>query len=243
MSELEESLKLYTETLALANLNLDDVPNRVRPGKESQKRQASADLENVRNRYAADLRKALFGLVVTGPGTEDFVRTAEEEAEVVVVDGSEIYKRIASRVAPAMSSSREFGVSHYGAVIQELRAIGNELNVTSMPAPTWSEPANVGDEQGLLRHVRGMVDSGVGLDLPALYISRQIIDAAIKAGSNRPTVVVVVTGLGDVAEAMAPKLFHEGRSIQVTTTSEVNKEFVLDTFNKVKKQLKANKKT
>lgn len=243
MSELEQSLKLYTETLALSNLNLDDVPSNVRPGRESQKRQAASDLEHVRNQYASDLRKALFGLLVTGPGTDAFLKIAEEEAEVVVVDGAAIYKRIADRVAPAMSSNREFGVSHYSAVIQELRTIGGELNVTSMPAPVWSEPANVADAEGLLKHVRGMVNSGVGLDLPALYISRQIIDAAIAAGSNRPTVVVVVTGLEDVAEAMAPKLFHEGRSIQVTTTSEVNKEFVLDTFNKVKKQIKASKKT
>ena len=241
MSDLEVALKEYNDNLALANLNLDDVPRNVRAGRESQKRDAEANMETFRDRYAGALRKAVFGLAVVGPDTEEFVRIAKEEAEVLVVDGSELYKRIADRVAPSMGTNREFGVSHYSTVITELRTIAQELNVFSMPSPKWSEPVSVGDEVGLLKHITSMVDSGVGLDLAALYITRQILTAGLAAGADKNTVPVLVTGLGDKATQMLPKLFHEGRNALVQA-NEVNKEFVLDTFNKVKKQIKSSKK-
>lgn len=244
MSEIEEALKLHNETLALSNLNLDDVPKNVRPGKESQKRQATADLEDVRNQYAIHLRKALFGIAVTGPGTQDFVKVALEESESLVVNGAEMYERIVERVAPSMGDKQEFGVGQYSAVIQALREIGGQLNVTSMPSPKWTEPVAVGNRDGLLKHIRSMVESSVGLDLLALYISRQILTAALEAGSARNTVPVIVTGLDPgSAAALLTKTFPEGRNVSVDTNNEVNKEFVLDTFNKIKKQLKSLKKT
>ena len=242
MSDLEASLKEYNDTLALSNLNLDDVPRNVRAGRESQKRDAAANLELVRDRYAAALRKATFGIAVVGPGTEEFVKIAKEEAEVLVVDGTELYRRITDRVAPSMGTNRDFGVSQYSAVITELRAIAQELNLFSMPSPKWTEPVAVGDDEGLLKYITAMVDSGVGLDLAALYISQQILTAGLAAGADKTTVPVLVTGLGDKATQMLPKLFHEGRNALVQTTSEVTKEFVLDTFNKVKKQIKSSKK-
>lgn len=242
MSDLETSLKEYNDNLALANINLDDVPVKVRAGKESQKRDALSNVEDFRDRYGAALRKAAFGLALSGPGSEEFIRVAKEEADVLVVDGSELYKRIADRVAPSMGTNREFGVSQYSAVITELRAIAQELNVYSMPSPKWTEPVNVGDDVGLLKHITSMVDSGVGLDLAALYITRQILTAGLAAGANKTTVPVIVTGLGDKAAEMLPKLFHEGRSLLVDAPKDVTKEFVLDTFTKVKKQIKTTKK-
>lgn len=243
MSDLEESLKAYNDNLALANLNLDDVPRNVRPGRESQKMTAVAAIDGLRKSYGDQLRKASFGIAVTGPGTEEFVKIAQEEADVIVVDALGMYRRIADRVAQALGATRDFGVSHYSAVIAELRQIAAELDVFSMPSPKWTEAVSIGDEQGLLNHIRSMVDSSVGLDLGALYISRQITEKGLAAGSSKATVPVLLTGLDTAsAEALLPKVFHEGRSTLVTTTSDVNKEFVLDAFNKVKKQIKTSKK-
>lgn len=243
MTDLEAALQEYTDTLALSTLNLDEVPYNVRAGKESQKREAEARLEEVQARYGVQLRKAAFGIAVVGPGTEAFVKIALEESESLVVNGAEMYERIVDRVAPSMGDRQEFGVGQYSVVIQELRSIGGELNVTSMPSPKWSEPVHVGDRGGLLKHVRGMVDSSVGLDLLALYIGRQVLAAALKVGSNRNTIPVIVTGLEPGSAAtLLTKTFHEGRNALVDTTmekdKEVTKDFVLDAFDKVKKQLK-----
>jgi hypothetical protein len=243
MTELEAALTKYAETKALAELNLDVVPRNVRPGKESQKREAQDNMEAVRDAYGEALRKATWGISVTGPGTETFVKKAVEEAEVIVVAADALYRRIADRVQPTLGANGEFGVSQYSAVIQEMRTIGGEMNVVSMPSPRWSEPVNVGNYDGLLKHITGMVDSSVGTDLTALFVSRQILDQALKAGVNRNTVPVVLTGLTEGSEpAFLTKAFQKGRSTVIRTTEEaVTTEYVLDVFNNIKKQLKSQK--
>lgn len=246
MNDLELALKEYQDTLTMSSINLDDVPLRTRPGKESQKREAQNRLEEVQASYGTQLRKALFGIAITGSETQEFVKIALEESESLVVNGAEIYERIAERVSASLGDKKEFGVGQYGIVIQELRAIGGELNVTSMPSPKWTEPVFVGNKEGLLKHIRFMVDSSVGLDLPALYIGQQILSAAIKNGSNRNTVPVLITGLELASmSGLLVKMFQEGRSLAVDTSMEadkkISKEFVLDTFDKIKKQLKFTK--
>lgn len=245
MTELEAALSKYVETKAIADSNLEEVPRAVRPGREAQKREAQDGLEAVRDAYGEALRKVTFGISVTGPGTASFVQKATEEAEVLVVAADTLYRRIADRVAPTMGPNGEFGVSQYSAVIQEMRTIGGEMNVVSMPSPRWSEPVNVGDYKGLLKHVTGMVDSSVGTDLTALFVSRQILDQALKAGVSRNTVPVVVTGLTEGTEAaFLTKTFQKGRNAVVRTTEEVvTTEYVLEVFNNIKKQLKSQRKT
>lgn len=242
MTDIETALKNYLDNLAVAATNLDDVPRSVRAGRESQKRDAQAAIPDLKKRYADALKRAAFGIAVLGSGTEKFVELARAEADVLVVDSLVLYRRIASRVSDAMGTGREFGVSHYGAVISELRAIAEELDITSLPSPKWTEPVSVSDEQGLFNHVRNMVDSGVGLDFAVLYISQQILDSALAAEADKNTVPVLVTGLGEKA-TLVSKLFHEGRNAVVQTTDEVTRDFVLETFNKVKKHIKTAKKS
>lgn len=243
MSKLEEALKTYNDTKALAGINLDEVPSRFRGGKEAQKREAETALDNLRTQYENALQESAFGLMVTGAAREEFAKIASEEAEVLSVDADELYRRLVDRVEPSMGGNREFGVSQYSLLIQELRAVGMELDVVSMPSPQWQESVNVGTGPGLAKHVRSMVDSSVGLDLISLYVRRQILDAGLKAGADKSTVPVVVRG-----ESLDPnlslRLFKDGRSLSVdTSATEVTKESILETFSKVKKQLKTNKKT
>lgn len=242
MTEIEAALTRYTETKALADSNLEEVPRNVRPGRESQKREAQEALEGLRDAYGEALRKVTFGISVTGPGSANFAQKAVEEAEVIVVAADALYRRIADRVAPTIGNG-EFGVSQYSAVIQEMRTIGGEMNVVSMPSPRWAEPVNVGGYDGLLRHITGMVDSSVGTDLTALFVTREILDQALKAGVNRNTVPVVLTGLTEGAEpAFLTKAFAKGRNAVVRTKEEaVTTEYVLEVFNNIKKQLKSQK--
>lgn len=242
MTELEAALAKYAETKALSELNLDEVPRNVRPGREAQKREAQDNLEALRDSYGEALRKATFGISVTGPGTETFAQKAVEEADAIVVAADTLYRRIADRVAPTMGSNGEFGVSQYSAVIQEMRTIGGELNVVSMPSPKWTEPVNVGDYDGLLKHVTGMVDSSVGTDLVALFVTRQVLEKALQTGEDRNTVPVVLTGLTEGSEpAFLTKTFQKGRNAVVRTKEEATTEYVLEVFNNVKKQLKSQK--
>lgn len=249
VNELNRALKLFLETKELSELNLDTVPSSVRPGRESQKREAASALETIKKDYGVALQKAAFGLAVQGPGAAEFVKLCQEETDLLTVDAGVLYKRIADRVGPTMGDGRRFGVSQFSLVIQELRAIGQELNIDSMPSPSWSEPVDVSGEEGLLNHVRNMVDSSVGVDLLALYVKSQMTDAGLaeRLVSDRKTVLVLITGLNEAtAAALLTKAFVEGRSSLVNTskevTKEVTKEAVLEHLNKIKKQINQNNK-
>jgi len=242
MTELENALNRYLETKGHAELNLDEVPFRVRPGRESQKRQAQADLEGIKKVYENELAKHTFGVMVFGSNPSDFVKIATEEAEVLVVDGNEIFNRITAKVTTSMGTAQEFGVTQFGMVIRELRDIASELNIVSMPSPKWSEPASVASHEGLLKHITDMVNSSGGVELLAYYVGRQITDAGLKAKANKNVVPVIVTGLdAQTANALGLNLFAEGRQVFVNTPQEVTKDYVLNTFNLIKKQLKQNK--
>lgn len=243
MTELESAMAAFTETKKAADTNLDEIPYRMRAGWESKKRDAQAVLEDRKTAYQNALGKAIFGVMVLGKSSDAFTKIAAEEAEVLVVDGAEIYKRIVNRVLPAIGNSREFGVSHFGIVIQELRQIAGELNIVEMDAPKWLEPTSMPNEEALARHVRGMVDSSAGAGLLKFYISNQIAEAGIKAQVTKNTVPVLITGLTpEMASAVSKGLFDPNRIITTTASTEPTKESVLEVFNQIKRQLKLNKK-
>src|SRR5271165_3087939 len=98
MNEVEATLKAYQENQAVANLNLDEIPARVRPGRESEKREAQTKALSLRQAYRDALRKAALGFIVLGPGAESFTKQTLEEAEdTIVLDAGAIYNRIADR--------------------------------------------------------------------------------------------------------------------------------------------------
>lgn len=239
MSELSETLKTYKDALAVSKTNLDDVPYNVRGGREAQKRQAQASLPALKQEYQDGLVKAAFGIALKGPGVEDFLRIAKEEADVLVIDGAAMYRRIADRIEPSLGTDRVFGVSQFSALIQELRNIGSELNIDAMAAPRWEQPATVNGDQGLLSHVRAVVESALDTTLLAAYVRSQIAEAGIAAEADKTTVPVLITGVPESsAVPLLKNVFQEGRSLLVSTPTDTNKEFVLETFTKVKKQLK-----
>ena len=244
MTEIEAALAKYLNTKEKSEINLEDSPRSTRPGMEALKREAQTQLEAVRNEYGEILRKNLFAISVSGPGTESFVARAMEEAEILVVDANSLYVRIADRVAPMMGDGGNFGVSQYSAVIQELRTIGSELHITSMDSPRWSEPVNVGTYKGLLAHITSMVDSATNLELNSLYVNGLIQNKALEMNVDKNVVPVILTGVSEERESeFLTKAFTRGRNAVVRTDKEeVNSEFVLEVFNNIKKTLKSIKK-
>lgn len=242
MSELADAYKNYAETETLANMDINQFPPAHQPGHAARKRQAELQLDGAKRKYELELKGALFGMFVTGDGAPDFANIAPEVADVVAVDGTALYKRLAERVRPTLGARGQFGVGHFAVVLQELREIGLELGVQSLPSPTYTEAPNVGDEKSLIAHMRSMVESS-GTELSVKYLAKQIVDAALKNAATANTVPVVLYGVTEeVSKAAAEQLFVEGRTTQVSTTNQVTPESVTETFVQLKKQLKNSKK-
>jgi hypothetical protein len=244
MNKLDSALKQFQEAQRLAAIDLDGYPRQVRPGLESQKRQAADSLEVLKTQYAAALREAAWGVAVSGPGSSSFATHSQEEVSALVVQADCLYRRLADRISGTMGSRGEFGVTQYGTLMQELRLIADELGLSSMPAPKWTEPVNVNGYEGLLLHVRNMVHSAVGSQLEALFISLEMTRQGLAAQVDRSVVPVILTGIPEGEEvALLNAIFVGGRSTVVKTTTEVTAEYVTEVFTNVKKSLKAQKQS
>ena len=246
MSEIEAALNTYLETKENSEIDLENVPYRARPGFEGRKNEAKDNLKAAMGSYIEAVKKNAFGIVVSGPGTESFVRNAKAEVgSLLVVDLNSLYFRVADRVAETMGLSGEFGVSQFSTVIQELRMIGNEMGLFSVNGPKWIEPANVGTSTGLARFISNMLDSSLGPDFMALYLEKQLGEGAVTLQTAKSVVPVVVIGLSkDFQGPVSAKLFQPGRIQFVETeTQEVTLEQVIEIMTNIKKSLKSNKST
>lgn len=240
MNEVEVALKAYQDNQVLADLNLDEIPHKVRPGRESQKRDAQALTNRLKLNYRDAIRKAALGFFVSGPGSEAFTKqTLEEAQDTLVLNGAALYERIADRIEPSLGVAREFGVGQFSVVVNELRDVIAEIGVVSLPAPKWREGYTVQNRQELIDHVRGMIESAAGVELQVYYLERQLCDAGLQAKTSRATVPVIVTGVvAEKAADVGHKLFGEARTIVVTTNADQTKEQTLSTLTHAKKQLK-----
>lgn len=247
MTELEKALASYDETLKTSQVDLDSLPHFVRSGREGQKRQALRDLKLRHEAVSTAAGNIAFGLVLVGSReqSQEFVRIASEEAEVLSVDVGKMYQRIVDRVAGTMGSYKTFGTSQFGVMILELGAVMKDLGLGSMNSPQWKEPVDVGTDQGLYDYVRTLVESTCGLELVGSYVRHGIgQDAIEKQPSAKTTLPVIVTGLTpELSGELAAKFFKPGRNLLVQLPGEITREFVLETFNRVKQSLKSTKKS
>jgi len=240
MSDLEEALKKFNENEKLADTVMENVEPKFRGGRESLKRDAEAARGQVRRAYAQLLHKAAFGVVISGPGTEKFIALAEEEViGLLSIDGGEMFNKIADAIEPTLGVGREFGVGQFGRLIQEVATIAKELGIYSMASPKWTEAASTPDRKGLVNHIKAMVNSSIGTELLALYVQRQLTDAGLKSESTKANVPVLIHGIeSERAQELGNAVFSLGRGTAVEVQEGVTREFVVETFGRVKKQFK-----
>jgi hypothetical protein len=240
MTEIETVLQTYRAAEALIARDIETIPYKNRTGFMSQRGDAVQSLPKLRTQYLGLLKKAAFGVAVQGANTEKFVALANQEADVLVVDGSNLYKRVADRVASGMGSRKEFGTSEFSHVMQELMAIGSELGLASFPAPKWTDPVNVNTEAGLLEYIKGLIDSSCGVEFVAMYVQKQMCDAGLSASVVGKVIPVLVTNTGKTVSELMVGIFEENRWM-TANASNPTKESVLEVFETVKKKLKAKK--
>jgi len=227
----------YLETKRVATEDLSDVPSRVRVGRESAKQTAQANLENILDRYAEQLRQSAFTIFVTGNGSEEFARIAAAEGPAIVVDAMALYKKFAEAIEPTFGSKRQFGVTQLGVLLQEMRFVGQDLRLREIDAPRGIDTAIVKDQEANQIFVKNLIES-VPSDINLPYMERLVLDAAISNEFSWPgTVPVVVLNAALDIDKIGPK-FLGGQFTSVNTTTEtVTREQVISTFVSISKAL------
>jgi hypothetical protein len=233
---LEETLSKLQELSTLANMNLEEVPGRIRPAKEMLKRQAQAELPTVRSHYRSVFSQSAFCIAVLGSNGKEFAETAATEGAGVAIDVDAIYKRLTAIVEPALGKVRQITASVIlNTITQELRQIGAELGLASVPMPLYNNDMYCPTEADTLVAIRKLIEDSVGSALQRVYIESEAVEKGINEGVAASTVPVALYGTdAENVKAIAAQSFS-GRYVVVDTEGKaVDNNLVVKTFNEIK---------
>ena len=238
METLSTLMKEYQETKRIDTEDISMVSFKVRPGREAAKRTAEQRLESLASRYTELLRKAAFGIFVTGPGSIEFAKIANGEGESLTVDAEALYQRFAAAIEPTIGFTHQFGTQQLLVLLQQLREIGTELNLRDVDVPRGIESQIVPTTRALVTFLKKFVEN-TNPTLNVLYMEKQAFDSAVFNESTGVVVPVVVLNAQPEEVERLGRQFLSGRFVRVDTTiDQPSKELVIATFTTIQKTLK-----
>jgi hypothetical protein len=247
LSNLKELAKELALNMKRASVDLEAAPWQTRSSLTNMKREAEEKVERLKTEYYRRVRSNTFGIFLFGDADRiaTFVKIAGEEAGVLEVNGGEIYQKLGDSIEPSLGASREFGPSQLQRLIGGLQGVRQDLDIRSMAMPDIEAVTAVADKQELISYVRKLVQKVVGDDLVRVFVDKRINDLAIQTEFSANVLPLAVTGLDrEEISALVP-LFTNSVSVEVGTSEdgEVNKEYVLNQLESLKKKLKGSSKT
>lgn len=245
-STLEQLVTDIEQAEKTALIDADDPQYaRTRTGILSAIGAAKARLETLKNKYAEGVLTNGVAIFLYGPAdkAEQFTAKVTELGGAVVVDGSEMYKRIAAVVEPAIGRDRRFGTTQAAIMHRVLGEVSNEVKVWLSRAIKLPAEVILPDAAATLTFVRNAVRGTAGDELNAQYLKVALAREALKIRYKDPVVPVLITNTTSEEAFGLGLLFGKGRAnVELNETDEINEEFVKKTFKNIQKNLKNNKK-
>lgn len=241
MQDLKSLVKKIQDARLVANRDLTDVPGKNLPGLIMSVNAAKLELEALTGQYAKALLAHSRAVFVTGDPVRAaaFVALPVREGEALVLDPSDMYRRIANELEPMIANSTHRGLTqnHVVQMIEVLRDIGLELELTDMPMPKIPEYPLLPDYDSVLAFTRQTIRNSMGDDLNIIYMTKELANQGIKRLYSRPVTNVMVTNATPEEELGLTPLFPHGVShVQVNKDDVVNDAFVANTLQSSKKK-------
>lgn len=243
----EELLQQMDQAKKLATIDTDAWDFRSKPSIEATKKQAQENLVEMVKEYSNRVLSNTLGIFLSGEQAKQqlFAEIAGAEAGALVFDADAMYRRIAIDMEPSIGPSRQLGMTQQTVLIANLRIIGQELGVASLPIPKFSESDSVApDLDALAKAIKNSCRRAFGEDLNILSLRSEIVKQAQEKKLAAPVTAVVILGTdSDEAEEIG-KAFTKSVSVSLGTgeNGEVTQETVLKQLNSINKKLK-NKTT
>lgn len=241
MTDLKQLAKNLAQTQALAKTDLEVVPYQTRASITSMVRDAQERLEKLRTEYSARIRASSVGLFVFGEPVRvaAFTEIAAAEAGVILIQGDDLYQRLASRVAPTLGASHEFGPTQLGVLHLALSDLMKAMDIRRMEMPRLQELVATPDRVSLVAYIRKLVQASVGHELLRLVVDRAINDKALAEMFAGKVLPVAVVGLAPEEVSALAQLFTNSTSVSVGTSEdgEINEEYVLSRLSAFKQKV------
>ena len=241
VNRMEKVLGELVQLTETANTDLANIPYQNRSGVAMAITDAKLRLATIEVEYKEMLHDRAFTLFVFGPAEEQakFAAIAAAEGGAVVVSAGALYERLAQAVEPTLGAHRQFGGTALGHLIREIEAAARDSGTDRLTqVPRLRDVAIVKTVDDVAAACKEIVLQDTGTTLNKDYIEHLAFKQAFEQERSGKTIPVVVLGSGpsDGLEDL-----FSGRSIDVDVL-EVDKEFVLNTFKRVREEVARAKK-
>lgn len=233
MSQLKIST-LVEQVLALkkdSEVNLLEVDQTLIAGRTALKNSATqqyletfAVLKSIIGNHAG-------GIFVRGAGATKFAELAAVEAPALVLDASEVYRKVAEHWYPTVRVDKVFAIDCVMPLLGGLNQLLSPLGIREIARPDFGNhfgrPVNTLEDATEV--TRSLLRGTVGDDLNGLYLNHRLTEEVVKAewDLNVVPVVILNTSEAEVSarDGLAAGLFY-GRNIAVMVDENVGKKEV-----------------
>lgn len=242
---LDQLVSELAQKQTIAQTNLDDIPWMTRPAWSSNIERAKEELTVLKAEYRNKLLAQSLAIFVVG-GTDEqkaaFASIAKKEADVLVLNADDLYKRLAQPIDAALGTQRTFTATYVPMLLRGMKEVGDELAIREIAAPKFSSETPILEDSGaVVELVREVVRDSSGDDLNRLYLADKLTDQALAVRYKGSVVPVIVLGAGpDEVLGLTPLFAHVGALVSLDGVN-VDKELVLASFEQALKQVKTKK--
>lgn len=248
MKTLSEILKEIESLRSVIDMDITSVQPATRAGWEAAQSAAKTKIDSVKDEYARTAKSVSVGIYLGGDRevVQAAVKVAQDKGDALVVNGNEIYERIALPVYAMMGGSGLLSASQSARILQELTQIGNELKIASMPIPdvaALSGQKHVPDLGSLVDIIRDSIRKAVGDELAMMYTTKKVGDLALEMKMARPLIPVVLLNVQQeqISNETAAGMWSDHYVVEAKAGDDPE-SLVLDVFNAINDKLKNNKK-
>jgi len=212
---------------------------RTRPGREAARKAAAFAIPNLVREFSRLFKQIGFPVFVTGPGTDEFIKLAKEQAEIATVDYRQATGSIREATKLSIGNNREFGPHSLGVLLREVRHTAADLGMTSIPVPEFDGVKVV----PAASDVDTVVDSYLNKYFLNEVLGPLLERAAVRSaetltGDNAKAIPVIITGVPeDMIEPLASRIFG-GKHVTVEAPKTTDTNTVLKAFKEIKHLLK-----
>ena len=235
---ISEVTKQYLATKKIADLDLNEVGYASRIGTECQKNAASQECMVLARQLKQLVDSDSAAIFTVGPkGNQRDVADLAEDEGAVVVNGMEVYTKIAELVMPSLGSGHTFTFETAQALMAAMTRIGNYVGAASFLMPLVHQYYGMTFDtiDGLTSFVKEVVQKSNGDDFNTFYIAQKVFEHILYCEYDSNVVVVVVIGAdpADVKGDLAAKLFS-GHTISVDVGNPPEKNDMVIALKKLK---------
>lgn len=246
MTELGTILNKLEAAKKMASVDPDDPEySKTKAGIAVAVQHAKDNLKGLLKDYESALFKNGVAIFLFGPPekTKAFSGLVTEMGEAVVVDAGEMYSRLADAVERSLGPSRESGPTQLALMQARLSDIGREIGVIVRPSYTYQPSFPLlQTKEDVLKWVRNVAEVQVGDVLAVEYMRRSFTTAAEKIRYMLNVApVILVNATPEEANKLSPMFGKGSANVEITEDTNVDKEYITQTFQNVNKSLKKSK--